>query len=310
MAEVTAEMKKALKGRGIIASRDGEHFVARILTVDGTLSSEQLEALRDVAEKYGNGKVAMTTRLQVEVQGIPYENIEPMCERLAQVGLFSGGTGSKVRPIVACKGTVCVHGLIDTQALARELHERFYLGWHEVSLPHKFKIGIGGCPNNCAKPDINDFGIMGQRTPLYDEADCKKCKSCAVEAKCPVKAAKVGEDGVMHIDAQKCVGCGNCIDACNFKAVSEKERGYKIMVGGYWGKRRHLPTTLKGVYTHEELLCVLEKCLLLFRDGGRVGERFGDYIDRIGLESFLEQLRGDGIWERKEEILHAELKKA
>lgn len=291
MSEVTAEEKKALKGRGIILSRDGEHFVARILTVDGTLSAPQLAALQEAAEKYGNGRVALTTRLQVEVQGIPYENIEPMCELLAQAGLYSGGTGSRVRPIVSCKGTVCVHGLIDTQALARELHEKFYLGWHEVTLPHKFKIGIGGCPNNCAKPDINDFGIMGQRTPLYDEADCKQCKKCSVEAKCPVKAAQKGEDGIMHIDTAKCVGCGNCIDACNFKIVHEKQRGYKIMVGGYWGKRRHMPTALDGVFTHDELLSILEQSLTLFRDGGKTGERFGDYIDRIGFENFVAQLK-------------------
>lgn len=309
MSEVNADVKKALKGRGIICSKDGEHFVARILTVDGTLNVQQLQALQEVAEKYGNGKIALTTRLQVEVQGIPYENIEPMCEKLAEVGLFSGGTGSKVRPITACKGTVCVHGLIDTQALARELHEKFYLGWHEVSLPHKFKIGVGGCPNNCAKPDINDFGIMGARTPLYDEADCRKCKKCVVAEKCPMKAAVKGEDGVMHLDDSKCVGCGTCIDSCTYKIVGEKQKGYKVMVGGYWGKRRHLPYTLDGVYTHEEVLKILERALLLFRDGGKAGERFGDYIDRVGTDKVLPALLSDEIIEKKEEILAAELKK-
>ena len=32
-------------------------------------------------------------------------------------------------------------------------------------LPHKFKIAVGGCPNNCVKPDLNDLGIVGQRVP-------------------------------------------------------------------------------------------------------------------------------------------------
>ena len=91
--------------------------------------------------------------------------LSPLTSNIVQAGLYTGGTGSRVRPIVPCKGTVCVHGLIDTQALARELHEKFYLGWYDVKLPHKFKIGIGGCPNNCIKPSLNDFGIMGQRCP-------------------------------------------------------------------------------------------------------------------------------------------------
>ncbi len=309
MAAISAEELKALKGRGIISSRDGEHFVARVLTVDGTLDGAEMDALREAAEKFGNGKIALTTRLQVEIQGIPYENIEPMIAFLARSGLETGGTGSKVRPIVACKGTVCVHGLIDTQALARELHEKFYLGWHHVTLPHKFKIGIGGCPNNCAKPDINDLGIMGQRTPLYAEADCKKCRNCAVEKKCPVKAAVKGEDGIMHIDYAACVGCGKCIDACSFDIVREKERGYKMMLGGFWGKRRHLPTVADRIFTHEELLERIERAILLYRDGGKVGERFGDYIERIGAENFLAQWDSGEVMERKEEILAAELKK-
>ena len=34
---------------------------------------------------------------------------------------------------------------------------------HDVKLPHKFKIAVGGCPNNCVKPDLNDLGVIGQR---------------------------------------------------------------------------------------------------------------------------------------------------
>ena len=36
-----------------------------------------------------------------------------------------------------------------------------------VKLPHKFKIAVGGCPNNCVKPNLNDLGIIGQRVPEF-----------------------------------------------------------------------------------------------------------------------------------------------
>lgn len=142
---------------------------------------------KEAAQKFGNGKIALTTRLTLEVQGLTYDNIEPFNTFIAQAGLYTGGTGSRVRPIVACKGTVCIHGLIDTQELARELHETFYKGWYDVKLPHKFKIGIGGCPNNCIKPGLNDFGIMGQRVPAYDPDACNGCKKCSVVEVCPMK---------------------------------------------------------------------------------------------------------------------------
>lgn len=155
MLNITDAERKSLKNRGIISTRDGEHFIARVITVDGTLNTEEMDVIKEAAYKFGNGKVALTTRLTVEVQGITYENIEPFCEYISKAGLYTGGTGGRVRPIVACKGTVCVHGLIDTQELTRELHEKFYKGWYDVKLPHKFKIGVGGCPNNCIKPGLN-----------------------------------------------------------------------------------------------------------------------------------------------------------
>lgn len=195
--KITDAEKKALKGRGYIMTRDGEHFVGRIITEDGVLTSEELMVAAEAAKKFGSGAVAMTSRMTVEVQGLTYETIEPFDQFLKERGLYTGGTGARVRPIVACKGTVCVHGLIDTQALARELHEKFYKGWYDVKLPHKFKIGIGGCPNNCVKPSLNDFGIMGQRMPEYDSKDCHGCGRCLASERCPVHAAHM-ENGVME----------------------------------------------------------------------------------------------------------------
>jgi len=304
---ITAAEKKTLKGRGYIMTRDGEHFVARIIPIDGVLNNQELQAVTEAAQKFGDGRVALTTRLTVEVQGITYENIELFNEYITKAGLYTGGTGSRVRPIVACKGTVCVHGLIDTQELARELHEKFYVGYYDVKLPHKFKIGISGCPNNCVKPALNDFGIMGQRVPAYDPDDCSGCKKCAVENVCPIGAAKLDEDGVMQIDRASCSNCGKCIDACRFDCVTEEKAGYKLFVGGLWGKRQRIGTPVEGVFTKEEVFEMVERAILLYREQGKTGERFGKFIDRIGAENFLAQLKAGDVMDRKQQILEANL---
>ena len=70
----------------------------------------------------------MTTRLTLEIQGVPYANLEPIMEYLSAAGLETGGTGSKVRPVVSCKGTTCQYGLCDTFALSQKLHELFLRG--------------------------------------------------------------------------------------------------------------------------------------------------------------------------------------
>ena len=303
MLKLTADEKKALKGRGIILNRDGESFIARVITVDGTLTSQQMNVIAQAAEQFGSGKVAMTSRMTVEVQGLTYENLEPFTQFLAEHDLYTGGTGTRVRPVVPCKGTVCVHGLIDTQALAREIHEVFYKGWYDVKLPHKFKIGIGGCPNNCIKPGLNDFGIMGQRVPKYNAEMCKACGKCNVCTSCPMKICTTGEDGKMIPNPELCTNCGKCIDACPFHAVEEVTVGYKIMVGGIWGKRQRLATVIDRVFTKDEVMSLIEKTLLLFREQGYAGERLGLMIERMGVDNFVEQLLSDDVLSRKQAIL-------
>ena len=196
---ISQEDEKRVKAMGFLSNKGTDNFSARIITVNGKITAAQQRCIADAAEKYGNGTVTYTTRLTVEVPGIPYEKIEEFQQFIAKEGLVTGGTGSQVRPVVSCKGTTCQYGLLDSFGISEEIHKRFYEGYHGVKLPHKFKIAVGGCPNNCVKPDLNDLGIIGQRVPNFDEDSCNGCKKCTVEAVCPVKAAKV-VDGLLEIN--------------------------------------------------------------------------------------------------------------
>ena len=219
----------------------------------------------------------------------------------------TGGTGSKVRPVVACKGTTCQYGLLDSYRLSETIHERFFHGYADVKLPHKFKIAVGGCPNNCVKPDLNDLGIVGQRVPQFDLSKCKGCGKCQVSTACPVGASQV-VDGKLVIDPDMCNNCGRCVGKCPFKAAEESTYGYRVYVGGRWGKRVAQGQKLEKVFlSEEEVLSVLEKAILLFREQGKTGERFADTIARIGFENVQAQLMSDEILARKDEIIGAKL---
>lgn len=299
--------EKRVKGMGFLNNKGTDNFNARIITVNGKITAAQQRCIAEAAEKFGSGEVEFTTRLTVEVPGIPYDKIEEFQEFIAKEGLVTGGTGSKVRPVVACKGTTCQYGLLDSFELSKEIHERFYIGYRPVLLPHKFKIAVGGCPNNCVKPDLNDLGIIGQLIPNFDEDSCNGCKKCAVEKVCPVGAAKV-VDGVLEIDEKACNNCGRCVEKCPFDAIEDGTYGYKIYIGGRWGKRVAQGRPLSKVFTDkEEALSVIEKAILLFREQGKTGERFAQTIDRLGFENVEAQLLSDDILGRKEEILAANL---
>ncbi len=304
---LTPDQIKSVKAVGFLHCKGTDRFNGRIITRNGKVTGEEMAAITEAARKYGTGEIAMTTRLTLEAQGIPFENIEPFREELKSAGLMTGGTGSKVRPIVSCKGTTCQYGLIDTFALSEAIHERFFLGYNNVSLPHKFKIAVGGCPNNCVKPDLNDLGIIGQRVPLLDEEKCRGCKTCTVEKNCPIHSCRE-TDGKLTF-GEDCNRCGRCVDKCPFGAVGSETNGYKVYIGGRWGKKIACGKPLGKLFTQEsEVMDVVEKAILLFREQGISGERFADTVARIGFEEVERQLLDNGLLERKNQILGLEVK--
>lgn len=300
--KITAEQRKKAKGEGFLSNRDGKHFSARIITGNGVLEAAQLRTLSEAAETYGSGKIAFTSRMTLEVPGVCYEDIEPFKAFIAKENMLTGGTGAKVRPVVACKGTVCVFGLIDTQKLGQEIHERFFEGYDDVALPHKFKIAVGGCPNSCVKPDLNDIGIVGQRVQRLQEDLCRGCKKCAVAEACPMNAVEV-KDKLAQIDRDICNNCGRCAGTCPFNAMPEGKRAYKIYIGGRWGKKTRVGSALSKNFTHDEALDMVEKAILLFKREGTSGERFGSMIDRLGVERVETVLFSDELFAQKEGIL-------
>ena len=288
---IPPEEVKRVKGLGCLQDkRYPDVFNVRIITRNGKISAEEQKTIAEAAEKYGSGEVTMTTRLTLEIQGVKYENLQPLMEFVNEHGLTTGGTGSKVRPVVSCKGTTCQYGLCDTFGLSEKLHELFYVGYHDVVLPHKFKIAVGGCPNNCVKPNLNDLGIVGQNVPVFDYSKCKGCKVCQVEKGCPIKIAKV-EDGKLYVDPNECNNCSRCRGKCPFGVTEEYIPGFKVFIGGRWGKKiaHGLPLT-RILLSEEEVIDVVEKAILLFRDEGITGERFADTVERLGFDYVNDKL--------------------
>ena len=304
---VSPEEITRVKALGCLHNKGTDNFNVRVITRNGKITTAEHKRIAEAAEKFGSGEVVMTTRLTMEIVGVPFDRIEELRAFLAKEGLETGGTGSKVRPVVACKGTTCQYGLLDSYALSEKIHERFFHGYADVKLPHKFKIAVGGCPNNCVKPDLNDFGIVGQRVPVIDLEKCRGCGNCQIAQACPVGASRV-VDGKLVIDPDECNNCGRCVGKCPFKAAEESTYGYRVYIGGRWGKRVAHGRKLSQIFlSEEEVLSVLEKAILLFREQGKTGERFADTIDRIGFENVQKQLLSDEILSHKEEIINAKM---
>lgn len=284
--KISAEEVKRVKGLGCLKDKRYEDiFNVRVLTRNGKITAQEARVIAEAADRFGSGSITMTTRLTQEIQGVPYDKLDDLFAFLAENGLKTGGTGAKVRPVVSCKGTTCQYGLLDTYDLSEKIHERFFEGYHDIKLPHKFKIAVGGCPNNCVKPALNDLGVVGQRVPAVDPEKCRGCRKCLVEAGCPIRHASLA-DGRICIDPAQCIRCGRCVGRCPFHAVGASVSGFRVYIGGRSGRELVCGRPLDRLFTDpSELLGLIGRAILFFRDHGADGERFSDTIARLGFDA-------------------------
>lgn len=280
---VNAKRQKELKALGFLLQNDKEHFAVRLLSKAGNFTTKELKDIAMLADKYGKGYVGETTRLQVEIPWIKDEDVESFIEEAKALGLRHGGTGQKIRPLVSCKGTVCLHGNIDTQKICRQLEEAHFA----EDTPHKCKIGVVGCANNCAKANINDIGILGRTVPEFNLNNCVGCGMCVKG--CRQKALEVVNGKVVH-NKDLCVNCGECVRVCKLNAAIAKEKGAEIFVGGRFGRAIRIGDSLGKIFKEEEIVPMVNKILSYYKEVGEKGERISHVMDRIGKDNFIKEV--------------------
>src|SRR5262245_11254666 len=99
-------------------------FMLRCRIPAGELSAAQLRGLADIADEFGNGKAAITTRSNIQIREINPRNLVNVLTRLQGIGLTSRGSGvDNVRNITASPTAgIDPQELIDVRPFAHGLH--------------------------------------------------------------------------------------------------------------------------------------------------------------------------------------------
>lgn len=261
-----------------------DNFSLRLQVVGGHLSAKELKTISEVAEQYGDGYVHLTSRQGVEIPFIKKDDIEEVKEVLKKGGLQPGACGASVRTVTACQGDrICKSGNIDTYEIASTLNKRYY----GKDLPHKFKIGVTGCQNNCLKAEENDLGIKGGQIVKWIPEACIQCGACVKV--CRSKAITMS-DGEIVVDQNNCRNCGRCSKSCPTNAWNTKTV-YLVSFGGTFGNHIFQGfTPIPPVTNKDQLIRVADAAIEFFRAHGKAKERLVFTIDRVGKEAFIKKI--------------------
>ena len=124
----------------------------------GVTNPRELRAIADAAEKYDVPMVKVTGGQRIDLLGVRKEDLPAIWADLNAAGLVSGHAYSKgLRTVKTCVGSeFCRFGTQDSTGLGIALEQRLWGSW----TPHKVKLGVSGCPRNCAEATCKDVGIV------------------------------------------------------------------------------------------------------------------------------------------------------
>ena len=222
------------------------HTAIRIRVPGGHLTATQISLIAGIAEKFGDGQLHITTRQGFEIPNIPFSRMDEVNQALQPLikelelahgvkieNPAAGYPAAGMRNIAACIGNrVCPFANTDTTGLAQRLEAVVY--------PNDFhtKIAVTGCPNDCIKAHMQDFGIIGLSIPEYEYDQCIGCEACVKACQRKVTGALQMNGSKVVRDDRRCIGCGECVLACPTSAWTRKPgKFYRLVIMGRTGKK-------------------------------------------------------------------------
>ena len=281
-------------------------------------TSDVLRKLCDIWERHGSGITNFHGATGDAVfLGAKTVELEPLFQELLEAGFDLGGSGSALRtPSCCCGKARCEWACFDTLEVTYDLTQTYQDEMHRPAFPYKFKIKASGCPNDCvgaiARSDLSIIGTWRDDIQI-DKGEVDKYMAQGkpdivrdVVDRCPTHCMKF-ENGNLSIDNDECVRCMHCIDALPNALSPGKDRGAMLLVGGkapvIGGALLSsiLVPFIKMEPPYQDIKELLAAIWDLWSEHGKNRERVGEFIQRIGLANFLEQI---GLDPQPEMVAH------
>ena len=124
----------------------------------GMTTPAELRAIADVADRFAIPAVKVTGGQRIDLLGVKKDDLPAVWADLNAAGMVSGHAYAKgLRTVKTCVGSDwCRFGTQDSTGLGIRLEKFMWGSW----TPAKVKLGVSGCPRNCAEATCKDVGVV------------------------------------------------------------------------------------------------------------------------------------------------------
>ncbi|MEA5421834.1 ferredoxin--nitrite reductase [Synechococcus sp. CCY9202] len=126
-------------------------FMLRLRLRNGVIQAEQLEVLAEAVDRCGeHGSADITTRQNLQLRGLLFEDMAPLLAAMERVGLTSRQSGhDNPRNITGNPlAGIDPEEVFDTRPLVSAIQERLFAPDGPRNLPRKFNVAVGGAPDS------------------------------------------------------------------------------------------------------------------------------------------------------------------
>lgn len=126
----------------------------------GDVTSEQLEAVADLADRYGFGRLVVTHRQNLVLTDVRKRDLPSLFRELSAAGFATPNVG-RVTDIVCCPGLdYCSLANARSIPVAQDLSRRF-ADLAAIDDLDDLQLNISGCINACGHHHVGHIGILG-----------------------------------------------------------------------------------------------------------------------------------------------------
>ena len=136
-------------------------YMLRVAIPYGTLNSNQMEVLADIAQTYDRGWGHFTTRQNIQFNWTKLTDVADILTRLADADMHTIQTsGNCIRNVTADHFAGAIDGEVEDPRITAELLRQWSTGHPEYAfLPRKFKIAVTASAQDRAVTAFHDIGI-------------------------------------------------------------------------------------------------------------------------------------------------------